>query len=92
MQLVGDLPLSSLGGLLSYAEEQELQPLWIANFFISKITNKEPVSYGDFMNAVFNDKTPQTKKKSSPADIEAEFDVIVNDDRAKLQKGGISRG
>lgn len=87
MQLVGDLPLSALGGLLSYAEEQDIKPLWIANFVISKISKKEPVSYGDFINAVFNnEETPKKKEKASPADIEAEFMGIADIERAKHKK------
>lgn len=87
MQLIGDLPLSALGGLLSYAEEQELMPLWIANFAISKLTQKENVSFEDFISRVFeHEKSAPKAPKSSPEDIEAEFMEIANRERKKLKK------
>lgn len=89
MQLIGDLPLSELGGLLSYAEEQELMPLWIANFAVSKLAQKENVSFEDFIAKVFErEKTSTQAAKSSPEDIEAEFMEIANRERKKLKKEG----
>lgn len=89
MQLIGDLPLSALGGLLSYAEEQELMPLWIANFAISKLTQKENISFEDFISRVFErGKSAPQAPKSSPEDIEAEFMEIANRERKKLKKEG----
>ena len=89
MQLVGDLQLSALGGLLSYAEEQEIKPLWIANFVISKITKKESISYDDFIKGVFEtENEPCKSKNTSPADIEAEFLGIAEIERQRLKKEG----
>lgn len=87
MQLIGDLPLSALGGLLSYAEEQELLPLWIANFAVSKVSNKSSISFEDFISEVFGrgKSTPQASK-SSPEDIEAELMEIANRERKKHRK------
>lgn len=87
MQLIGDLPLSALGGLLSYAEEQELMPLWIANFTISKLTQKENISFENFLSRVFErEKSASQASKSTPEDIEAEFMEIANIERKKLKK------
>lgn len=92
MQLVGDLPLTALGGLLSYAEEQEIKPLWIANFAISKLAKKENISYDDFIRGVFGEEMPQKEKNTSPSDIEAEFLGIAEIERKKLKKEGVKIG
>ena len=68
MQLVGDLPLTALGGLLSYAEEQEIKPLWIANFAISKLAKKENISYDDFIRGVFGEEMPQKEGAAHPTE------------------------
>jgi len=89
MQLIGDLPLSALGGLLSYAEEQELKPLWIANFAICRLTKKECISYEDFINGVFgNEKSQIKKEKASAEEIDAELSKIADIDRERLKEGG----
>lgn len=79
MQLVGDLPLSVLGGLLSYAEEQELKPLMIANQLLCGINGSAS------NDALFNFE-PSSLSKShhtnrTPEDIEADFLSIVNADK-----------
>lgn len=89
MQLIGDLPLSALGGLLSYAEEQELKPLWIANFAVCKLTKKECISYEDFINGVFGNEEAQPKKeKASAEEIDAELSRIADIERERTKKGG----
>ena len=89
MQLIGDLPLSALGGLLSYAEEQELKPLWIANFAICRLTKKECISYEDFISSVFGDQeSPPKKEKASAEEIDAELSRIADIDRERIRKGG----
>lgn len=89
MQLIGDLPLSALGGLLSYAEEQELKPLWIANFAVCKLTKKECISYEDFINGVFGNKEAQPQKeKASAEEIDAELSRIADIERERTKKGG----
>lgn len=89
MQLIGDLPLSALGGLLSYAEEQELKPLWIANFAVCKLTKKECISYEDFISGVFGyQETPTKNEKASAEKIDAELSRIADIDRERIKKGG----
>lgn len=79
MQLVGDLPLSVLGGLLSYAEEQELKPLMIANQLLRGING------GASNDALFDFEPPSFSKSRrvnrTPEDIEADFLSIVNADK-----------
>lgn len=91
MQLIGDLPLSALGELLSYAEEQELLPLWIANFAISKLEKKESISFEDFISGVFGrEKNSHQSQRKSPEEIETELMEIADRDRKRT--GGVMRG
>ena len=62
-------------------------PLWIANFAISKLTQKENVSFEDFISRVFErGKSASQASKSTPEDIEAEFMEIANRERKRLKK------
>ena len=82
-QLIRELPLAELGGLLSYCKEKELQkiklPIWFAQIAISKLTGEEPVTYEEMFNTV---KKTQVKKKSGE-DILAEFEGIIEEDMRK---------
>lgn len=82
-QLIRELPLAELGGLLSYCKEKEVQkiklPIWFAQIAISKLTGEEPIGYEEMFNA---DTKPQDKKKSAD-EILAEFKDIVDEDIRK---------
>lgn len=71
-RLVESLPLSALGELLSYAEneekrleklekEKQLFPLWLANSLVAKLKGtEEPMDFEDFINECL--EKPQTQK------------------------------
>ena len=62
-------------------------PLWIANFAISKLAQKENVSFEDFISKVFErEKSSPQAPKSSPEEIEVQFMEIANRERKKLKK------
>lgn len=92
MQLVGELPLTALGGLLSYAEEQEAEtstrPLWIAHYMLSKIKGEENMPYDKFLDIVLGrEKIDTNNKKSTPEEIDARFTSIIEADRIRRKEG-----
>ena len=82
-QLIRELPLAELGGLLGYCKEKEAQkiklPLWFAQIAISKLKGEEPISYTDMFET---GNKPQVKKKSGE-EILAEFEGIIEEDMRK---------
>ena len=92
MQLVGELPLEALGGLLSYAEEQEAEtstrPLWIIHYALSKLSGKENMPYDEFLRLVLEpEEAEYNKKKSTPEEIMAKFAPIIEADRKRRKEG-----
>jgi len=90
MQLVGELPLEALDGLLSYAEEQEAvnstRGIWLAQYIAAKMCGIEPVSAEAFFGEVLGGKE-QSGSVRSPEEIEAEFDSVIAADKAKRREG-----
>ena len=90
-QLIRELPMAELGGLLSYCVEKEAQkvkfPLWLFKIAVSKLTGEEPIGYEEMFNTENKPQTkPQTKKqtkKQSGEEILAEFKDIIEADALK---------
>ena len=94
-QLIESLPLAALGGLLSFATEEEkrlekaeqekrLFPLWLANYALAKLQGSEAMDYETFINQTFSEVPPPAPKKEKSADdITAEFAPIIEADRRK---------
>lgn len=91
MQLVGELPLTALGGLLSYAEEQEIEtstrPLWLIHFALSKLRGEENMPYDEFLDIVLGRKEPEPEReKQKPEDIVARFAPIIEADKKRRKE------
>jgi hypothetical protein len=88
-QLIKELPLSELGELLIYAGKKELQqqifPLWLVHFLVSKLTNQEAMPYDELLKSV---EGPAGGKKDEKTDEEIlqEYKRFVQAD--KEARGG----
>jgi len=79
------MPLAALGNLLSFAAkieiEQQLRPLWIAHYAISKITGTETMQYEDMLSGVY--KNDSGKNDRTGEEILKDFSDIIAADKAK---------
>ena len=78
---IGELPLSELSGLISYAEEREAEEatrsLYIAHFMLAKLQGADPMGYDEYLSAVLSNETEdKSKKPRDPAEIEEEIGAI----------------
>lgn len=98
-QLIEDLPLASLGELLSFAYgeekrkakeklEDKLFPLWLANYAVSKMRDEqaEVMDFEEFLRSTFEaDEAPPKKsqKQRTAEDIIADIMPFVEADKKK---------
>lgn len=86
-QVVRELPLGELGGLLSYAGEKEIEkeiyPLWLVHFLISQLSGGKPTPYEELLSSV--KFTVDATQKRSADEIIKDFAPIIE---AYRQKGG----
>lgn len=87
MSVIGELPLSELPALISYAEESEAEraarPLYIAHFMLSKMNGAEPMGYDKYLAQVLNKEQSDAGKPRDPSEIEKDFDAVVAADKAR---------
>ena len=92
-QLIRELPLSELDGLLRYAGKKELQaqilPLWLVHFLVSRLTETEPMSYEELLGSVEGKDVDKNEAKTDEEIINT-FDRFVQAD--KEAKGGARGG
>ena len=88
MSLIGELPLSELSGLISYAEEREAEEatrsLYIAHFMLQKMSGAEPMGYEDYIAQVL-EREPSAGKPRDPDEIEKELGGIEAAYRARKE-------
>ena len=86
-QLIENLPLSALDGLLSFAQKKEIEsrtfPLWLANFAVCKMKGTESISFDNFLAAIEQsvDGKPEKESGRSGEEILAEFTHIIEAQR-----------
>ncbi len=89
MQLIGELPLSELSGLTSYAEKREAEEatrnLYIAHFMLQKMSGAEPMGYEEYLSQVLEAEAGGNTKPRDPSDIEAEISRIEAEYRARKE-------
>ncbi len=88
-QLIKEMPLADLDGLLFYAQKQETQkaltPLWLVHFAIAKLTRTEYISPEEFFGEA--QRTKITTQRSSE-EIINEFAPIIAADRKRGRADG----
>ena len=76
--MIGELPLSELPALISYAEECEAveatRSLYIAHYLIARLNNTDPIGYDAYIKDILNKKTASPAR--DPKAIETDFDAI----------------
>jgi len=79
MQIIGELPLSALHDLIKYAQKKEsenqIYPLWLAHFVLSKLGGYETIPYGDLISGI---KSEDTATKITNEQIFADLMPIIN--------------
>ncbi|MDR2531458.1 MAG: hypothetical protein LBC82_01265 [Oscillospiraceae bacterium] len=90
MQVIGELPLSALGGLLSYAYEKELEkttyPLWLAHYLFSQLSGTEHVGYAEMLGKIKSvTDTAATPSNRTAEDILKDFAPIIEHHRKTMQ-------
>lgn len=96
--MIGELPLSELPHLLTYAEEREsekaLTPLWVAHYAVSKLSGKEPVPFETLSGKVADSGNDRATKETmrTPEAIDFDFEPIIQSDRQRFAKGGVAYG
>lgn len=87
MQLIGEMPLSALSGLLAYAREREteeaIRPLWMAHYTIAKLSGGEAMPYDELLRAVMPEGEEDTRTKPTADEIESRFKNVVEADRRR---------
>lgn len=88
-EVANELPLFIVVNMLNNAikkeTEQQIYPLWLAHFVISKLTNQEIIPIEKLMGVKINENI----KQSSKEEILNKFQKIVDIDK---KKRGVSNG
>ena len=78
---IGELPLTELPGLISYAEKQEAveqtRGLYLASYMLAKMNGTDPIGYDEFLRQVLAEGEQEGATPRDPEQIDNEMSKIV---------------
>lgn len=87
---IGELPLTELSGLISYAEKQEAieqtRGLYLASYMLAKMNGTDPIGYDEFLRRVLDEEEAEGAAPRDPEQIDKDMSEIVAAYKAQTRK------
>ena len=87
---IGELPLTELSGLISYAEKQEAieqtRGLYLASYMLAKMNGTDPIGYDEFLCRVLDEEETEGAAPRDPEQIDKDMSEIVAAYKAQTRK------